>query len=162
MTNTDASTAAHIASLRADDLKVAVVVARFNANITEKLLEGALQAWAGCGGDASTLRVVRVPGAFELPIAAQALARTKKFDAVVCLGCVIRGDTDHYNYVCDQAAAGIMCVGLDESLPVIFGVLTTDTLQQAEDRAGGKDGNKGMDAVWAAIETATLLRQLQA
>lgn len=160
MTNPGTNTDAHIATLRANNLKVAFVVARFNANITEKLLEGALQAWAGCGGDASTLEVVRVPGAFELPIAAQALARTKNFDAIVCLGCVIRGDTDHYNYVCDQAASGIMRVGLDEGLPVIFGVLTTDTLHQAEDRAGGKDGNKGMDAVWAAIDTATLLKQI--
>lgn len=162
MTNTDTSTAAHIATLRADDLKVAIVVARFNANITEKLLEGSQAAWKNCGGEVSRLEVVRVPGAFELPIAAQALARTQNYDAVVCLGCVIRGDTDHYNYVCDQAASGIMRVGLDLGLPVIFGVLTTDTLQQAEDRAGGKDGNKGADAIWAAIETANLLERIAA
>jgi 6,7-dimethyl-8-ribityllumazine synthase len=157
MTNPDAARATE---LRADDLKLAIVVARFNSNITEKLLRGAIAAWQDCGGEESTLEVVRVPGAFELPIVAQALARTKKFDAVVCLGCVIRGDTDHYNYVCDQAASGIMRAGLDSSVPVIFGVLTTDTVQQAEDRAGGKDGNKGADAIRAAIETANVLRQI--
>jgi 6,7-dimethyl-8-ribityllumazine synthase len=157
MTNPDAARATE---LRAGDLKLAIVVARFNSNITEKLLQGAIAAWQGCGGEESTLEVVRVPGAFELPIVAQALARTKKFDAVVCLGCVIRGDTDHYNYVCDQAASGIMRAGLDSGVPAIFGVLTTDTVQQAEDRAGGKDGNKGEDAIWAAIETANVLKQI--
>jgi 6,7-dimethyl-8-ribityllumazine synthase len=105
--------------------------------------------------------VVRVPGAFELPLVAQALAQSGNFDAVVCLGCVIRGETDHYDYVCSQAAAGIMRVGLDSGLPVIFGVLTTDTLEQALARAGGKVGNKGADAVFAAVETASLLRQLR-
>jgi 6,7-dimethyl-8-ribityllumazine synthase len=147
--------------LSAGDLKIAIVVARFNANITEKLLQGALDAWRGCGGDENTLEVVRVPGAFELPLIAQAFAQTKRFDAIVCLGCVIRGETDHYNYVCDQAAAGIMRAGLDSGIPVIFGVLTTDTVQQAEDRADGKDGNKGADAIWAAIETANLLKRIE-
>jgi 6,7-dimethyl-8-ribityllumazine synthase len=160
MTNHDADAAVRAAELHAGDLKIAIVVARFNSNITEELLMGAVEAWKNCGGDESTLEVMRVPGAFELPIVAQALATTKKFDAVVCLGCVIRGDTDHYNYVCDQAASGIMRVGLDSNLPVIFGVLTTDNLQQAQDRAGGKDGNKGADALWAAIETANLLKQI--
>ena len=162
MTNHDADAAARAEELQAGDLKIAIVVARFNAGITEKLLEGAVEAWQNCGGDASTLHIARVPGAFELPIAAQSFAQTKKFDAVICLGCVIRGDTDHYNYVCDQAASGIMRVGLDFKLPVIFGVLTTDNLQQAQDRAGGKDGNKGADALWAAIETANLLQQIRA
>lgn len=146
--------------LVAGDLKVAIVVARFNSLITEKLLQGAIVAWQRAGGDTSTLVIARVPGAFELPIVAQAFARTGKFDAVVCLGCVIRGDTDHYNYVCDQAAAGIMRAGLESGIPVIFGVLTTDTVQQAEDRVGGKDGNKGEDALLAAMETAQLLKQL--
>jgi 6,7-dimethyl-8-ribityllumazine synthase len=144
----------------AGDLKIAVIVSRFNSNITEKLLQGARHAWAECGGDESTLHVVHVPGAFELPLVAQAMARTKKYEALVCLGCVIRGDTDHYDYVCQGVTSGIMRAGLDSGLPIIFGVLTTDTLQQAEDRAGGKDGNKGADAIYAAIETASLLRTL--
>jgi 6,7-dimethyl-8-ribityllumazine synthase len=160
MNSHDNNTSAHLAELRADGLRVAIVVARFNSNITEVLLQGAIEAWKGAGGDESTLDVARVPGAFELPIVAQALAQTKNYDSIVCLGCVIRGDTDHYNYVCDQTASGIMRVGLDSSIPVIFGVLTTDNLQQALDRAGGKDGNKGADAIYAAIETATLLKSL--
>lgn len=160
MTNHDADAATRALELHAGELKIAIVVARFNANITEKLLEGALEAWRDCGGEESTLEVARVPGAFELPLVAQAFADTQRFDAVVCLGCVIRGETDHYDYVCTQAAAGIMKAGLDSGLPVIFGVLTTDTLQQAEDRAGGKDGNKGADAIWAAIETTNLLQHI--
>lgn len=144
----------------AGDLRIAVIVSRFNANITDKLLQGAMNAWQQAGGDVSTLQVVHVPGAFELPIVAQAMARTKKHDAVVCLGCVIRGDTDHYDYVCQGVTSGIMRAGLDTGVPVIFGVLTTNTLQQAEDRAGGKDGNKGEDAIYAAVETANLLRTL--
>jgi 6,7-dimethyl-8-ribityllumazine synthase len=150
----------HLGELCADDLNIAIVVARFNAHITEKLWEGALAAWQACGGDVSALEIVRVPGAFELPLAAQALARSKRFDAVVCLGCVIRGDTDHYDYVCDQAASGLMRVGLDESLPVIFGVLTTDNLEQALERSGGAHGHKGADAIHAAIETALLHRSI--
>ncbi len=146
-------------------LKIAIVVSRFNSNITEKLLEGALDAWSRCGGDAaaaagSTPSISYVPGAFELPLVAQALARSGKFDAIVCLGCVIRGDTDHYDYVCSQTAAGLMRVGLDCDLPVIFGVLTTDTLEQALERAGGEVGNKGEDAVLAALETASLLKKI--
>jgi 6,7-dimethyl-8-ribityllumazine synthase len=161
MTSHDGSDAFSAQELDAGDLKIAIVVSRFNANITEKLLQGALDAWHQCSGHGgSTPAVVHVPGAFELPLVAQTLAQSGNFDAVVCLGCVIRGETDHYDYVCSQAAAGIMRVGLDSGLPVIFGVLTTDTLEQALARAGGKVGNKGADAVFAAVETLNLLKQL--
>lgn len=141
----------------ANTLKVAVVVSRFNELITEPLLQGAIDTWKRSGGAPDALEVARVPGAFELPIVAQKLAQTKRFDAVVCLGCVIRGATDHYDYVCSQTASGVMKVGLDSGLPVIFGVLTTDTLEQAFERAGSKAGNKGAEAMAAAIETANLL-----
>jgi 6,7-dimethyl-8-ribityllumazine synthase len=144
-----------------NDLKVAVVVSRFNELITGKLLEGAKDAWRRCGGAEDRLDVVHVPGAFELPIASQALASTGKYDAIICLGCVIRGATDHYDYVCSQTAAGIMKVGLDNGLPVIFGVLTTDTLEQAFERSGSKAGNKGAEALLAAIETANVVQAVK-
>lgn len=157
----DGSTTSMVDELDASDLKIAIVVSRFNSNITDALLQGALKAWQRCNGqNGSTPSISYVPGAFELPIAAQALAQSGIFDAIVCLGCVIRGETDHYDYVCAQAAAGLMRVGLDYKLPVIFGVLTTNTLEQAHERAGGKIGNKGEDAVLAAIETALLLKEV--
>lgn len=143
--------------LAANDLKIAVVVSRFNELITEPLLQGAIDTWRRSGGDPEALEIARVPGAFELPIVAQKLAQTGKYDAVVCLGCVIRGATDHYDYVCSQTASGLMKAGLDSGLPVIFGVLTTDTLEQAFERSGSKAGNKGAEAMSAAIETANLL-----
>jgi 6,7-dimethyl-8-ribityllumazine synthase len=157
----DGSAAFSAQELDASDLKIAIVVSRFNANITEKLLQGALGAWRQCSGrDGSTPTLAHVPGAFELPLVAQALAQSGNFDAIICLGCVIRGETDHYDYVCSQAAAGIMRVGLDFGLPVVFGVLTTDTLEQALERAGGKVGNKGADAIFAAVETVQSLKGL--
>ena len=143
------------------ELKIAVVVARFNELITEKLLQGASDTFRRCGGDESTMEVARVPGAFELPLTAKMLVETGKFSAVVCLGCVIRGATDHYDYVCSQTASGIMKVGLDANLPVVFGVLTTDTLEQAFERAGSKAGNKGADAMLTAIEMANLQSQIR-
>ena len=151
----------HEGQMSAKDLKVAIVVARFNELITEKLLQGATDAWRRCGGEGSTLEVARVPGAFELPLAAKTLIETGKYSAVVCLGCVIRGATDHYDYVCGQTASGLMKAGLDSGLPVIFGVLTTDTLEQAFERAGSKAGNKGADAMLAAIEMANLQTQIR-
>lgn len=147
--------------LAVNDLKVAVVVSRFNELITGKLLEGATDAWRRCGGEAERLDVVHVPGAFELPIVAQTLAQTGRYSAVVCLGCVIRGATDHYDYVCSQTAAGIMKAGLDTGVAVIFGVLTTDTLEQAFERSGSKAGNKGAEALFAAIETANVLQAIK-
>ncbi len=144
-----------------NDLKVAVVVSRFNELITGKLLEGAKDAWRRCGGVEDRLDIVHVPGAFELPIVSQTLAQTGKYDAIISLGCVIRGATDHYDYVCSQAAGGIMKAGLDTGVPVIFGVLTTDTLEQAFERSGSKAGNKGAESLLAAVETANVLKAIK-
>jgi 6,7-dimethyl-8-ribityllumazine synthase len=150
----------HEGNLLAAGLKIGIVVARFNDFITERLLEGAVDAFRRHGGDPDALEVVRVPGAFELPLAAQALAKSGRLDAVICLGAVIKGATDHYDYVCGQTASGIMSAGLESGLPVIFGVLTTDTIEQAIERAGTKSGNKGVDAILAAIETANVLKSI--
>ncbi len=143
------------------ELKVAIAVSRFNELITERLLEGALWAWKRHGGSEENVEVARVPGAFELPLAAKALAATGRFGAVVCLGAVIRGATTHYDYVCSAATSGIASVGLESGLPVVFGVLTTDTLEQAFERAGSKAGNKGAEAMEVALEMSDLLRQLK-
>ena len=148
--------------LVATDKKFAIVVARFNEFITEKLLEGAISIYARHGGDQSTLEVARVPGAFELPIVAKVLAESGRFAGVICLGCVIKGATDHYDYVCGQTASGVMSAGMQSGVPVIFGVLTTDSIEQAIERAGTKAGNKGADAMLAALETADLLAQIRA
>jgi 6,7-dimethyl-8-ribityllumazine synthase len=142
------------------DATIAVAVARFNSAITEKMLDGVYAALPGVGGTSHQIEVVRVPGAFELPLIAQRLAYTFAYDAVICLGCVIRGDTDHYNYVCTGAMEGILQAGLKTGIPVIFGVLTTDNLQQAVDRSGGKDGNKGQDALLAAVEMIGVLQEV--
>jgi 6,7-dimethyl-8-ribityllumazine synthase len=137
-------------SVDARGLKFAVVVARFNSGITEKLLEGAREALTKTG--ASSIEVFHVPGAFELPLAARKLA--KAYDAVIALGAVIRGETPHFEYVAGAAANGLQQVALETGTPVSFGVLTTDTLAQAEARAGGEHGNKGYDAAMTAIEMA--------
>jgi 6,7-dimethyl-8-ribityllumazine synthase len=150
----------HEGHLVATDLRFAVVVSRFNEFITERLLEGAIDALKRHGGDQSTLEVARVPGAFEMPLAAKQLAQSGKFQGVICLGCVIKGATDHYDYVCGQTASGIMNAALQTDVPVIFGVLTTDTIEQAIERAGTKAGNKGAEAMLAAIEMANLLRAI--
>ena len=143
------------------DTAIAIAVARFNQPVTSKLLEGALAAAAEAGIPADRVQVVEVPGAFELPMAARWLSRgTPRPTAIVCLGCVIRGDTDHYDYVCDQSAAGIMNVGLELDVPVAFGVLTCDTGEQAFARAGGAKGNKGADALNAVLEMADLKARL--
>lgn len=139
-------------ALDAGGLRFAIVVARFNSNITEKLLTGASEALNRAKADDT--QVFYVPGAFELPFAAQKLAVSKEFDAIVALGAVVRGDTPHFDYVAGEAARGLMQVSLATGVPVIFGVLTTDDMQQAEDRAGGKLGNKGYDAAMTAIEMA--------
>ena len=146
--------------LDASDLRVAIVVSRFNELITRPLLEGALDCLRRHGADEERLAVAWVPGAFEIPPVARRLACSGAFDAVVCLGAVIRGATPHFDHVAGQAAAGIARAGFDSGVPVIFGVLTTDTIEQAIERAGTKAGNKGSDAALAAIETANLLRQL--
>ena len=146
--------------LDAKGLRIALLASRFNETITKSLLEGALSALRRHGLDDASITVAWVPGAFELPVAAKCLAVSGDFDAVVCLGAVIRGATSHYDYVCGQAAAGIARVALDTGVPVIFGVLTTDTIEQAIERSGTKAGNKGFDSAVAAIEMADLLRQL--
>ena len=146
--------------LDATGLRVAVLASRFNETITKSLLDGALSALRRHGLDDASITVAWVPGAFELPVAAKRLAASGEFDAVVCLGAVIRGATGHYEHVAGQCAAGIQRAQLDTGVPVVFGVLTTDTVEQAIERAGTKAGNKGYEAAETAIEMADLLRQL--
>jgi 6,7-dimethyl-8-ribityllumazine synthase len=140
---------------------VAVAVARFNSFITDRLLGGALDGLRRHGVADGDTTVVRVPGAWELPVVVKALADSGKYDAVICLGAVIRGDTPHFDYVAGEAAKGIGQVMLHTGVPVAFGVLTTNTLEQAIDRAGAKSGNKGFDAAATVIEMASVLRQIR-
>jgi 6,7-dimethyl-8-ribityllumazine synthase len=142
-------------------MRIAVIVSSFNGEITEKLLGGALECLRKHGAADSDFAVFRCPGAFELPQAASMLARSDRWDAIICLGAVIRGETPHFNYVAAQAAAGIQQVALTHGLPVAFGVLTTETPRQAADRAGGKHGNKGWDAALTAMEMIALKRSLR-
>jgi 6,7-dimethyl-8-ribityllumazine synthase len=141
--------------------KVAIVVGKFNSFITEKLLEGAKASLFRYGLSDHDLTVTWAPGAFEIPLLAQKLAKTGKFQGIVCLGAVIRGGTPHFDYVCNEVAKGISYVALQFDLPVSFGVLTTDTLEQAIDRAGGKAGNKGVDAALAVIEMINLCDNIE-
>lgn len=141
-------------------MRVAVIVARFNFEITGKLLEGAQKALAEAG--AETVDVFEVPGSFELPLAARALACAKKHQAIVALGCVIRGETPHFEYVAAEAARGLQQAALESGVPVAFGVLTTDTTDQALARAGGEHGNKGYDAAMSAVEMARLMERVRA
>ena len=142
-------------------LRIAVVVSRFNEDVTSKMLDGAREALAKHGVRDDDVDIAWVPGAFELSFAARKLAETKRYDAVVCLGAVIRGETPHFEYVAGEAARGVMDVGRDTGVPAVFGVITPNTLEQALDRAGGAKGNKGFDAVLTAIEMANLLRALR-
>jgi 6,7-dimethyl-8-ribityllumazine synthase len=146
--------------LHARGRRFAIAVARFNELVTRKLLEGALAALHAHGVTAEDVDIAWVPGAFELPLAARRLAGSRSYDAVICLGAVIRGETAHFDHVAGQAAAGIRRAAEASGVPVSFGVLTTESLEQALDRAGGKHGNKGWDAAMAAIEMASLLEQL--
>lgn len=145
---------------QATGLRVAVIAGRFNDFIVEPLLNGAVGLLEQHGAKRDAIKVLRVPGAFELPLVAQKLAASGRFDAVIALGAVIRGDTPHFEFVAGECAAGLARVALDTGVPVIFGVLTTDTVEQASDRAGGKHGNKGADAALTAIEMVRLLRDL--
>ena len=142
-------------------LKFAVLCARYNQVVTDKLLAGALDALKRSGAAEADIEIVKVPGAWELTIAAKAVAESQRPDAIVALGAVIRGDTPHFDFVAGQAASGLMAVQLETGIPVAFGVLTTNTMEQAMDRAGGKDGDKGYDAAITAIEMASLLRRLR-
>jgi len=143
-----------------EGLKVGIVVGRFNEFITSKLLSGAQDALRRHGVNVEDVDIAWVPGAFEIPVAAQKMAQTKKYDAVITLGTVIRGSTPHFDYVSAEVTKGVGKISLDEGIPVIFGVLTTDTIEQAIERAGTKAGNKGWDAATAAIEMANLMKQL--
>ena len=149
----------HEGALDARGLRVALVVARFNELLTERLLQGALDCLRRHGAADDALHVVRVPGSFELPLAAKTLAASGQFDAIVCLGVVIRGETHHFELVAGEAARGAGRVALDTGVPVGFGVLTTNTLDQAVERAGAKSGNKGWDAALAVIEMVNVLRE---
>ncbi len=142
-------------------LRIAVAVSKFNENVTRRLLQGALGALRKCGVAEESVDVAWAPGAYDLPVIAQTLARTGRYDAVVCLGCVIRGETTHDRYVAYGATTGLIQVSLESSLPVTFGVLTTQTLEQAEARSGGAHGSKGEDAALAAVEMARVLRQIR-
>lgn len=146
-------------NLMAKDLKVGIVVGRFNEFISSKLLSGAIDAFVRHGGNEADIEAAWVPGAFEIPLVAQKMAESKKYDAVICLGAVIRGATPHFDYVANEVSKGIAKVSLDTGVPVIFGVLTTDTIEQAIERAGTKAGNKGYDAAVTGIEMANLLKQ---
>jgi 6,7-dimethyl-8-ribityllumazine synthase len=142
-------------------LKFAVIVSRFNGFVTDHLLTGALDTFRRAGCQEGDIEIIRVPGSWEMPVAAAELARQKRHDAIVCLGCVVRGETPHFDYVAGEAAKGLAQVAAQHAVPVAFGVLTTDTMEQAVDRAGGKGGNKGADAAITAIEMANLLRGLR-
>ena len=138
-----------------------IVVSRFNSFISERLLEGALDTLTRHGADAANVEVVRVPGAFEMPLALKAMAESKKYDALLALGCVIRGGTPHFEYVAGECVKGVAQIGMQYNLPLGFGVLTVDTIEQAIERAGAKAGNKGADAALTAIEMVNLLKKLR-
>ena len=151
-----------VGALQGGGLRVALVVSRFNDIVTKPLLSGALEGFERHGVDLDTVEVAWVPGAYELPLLAKRLGKSGKFDAVVCIGAVVRGDTSHYDAVVNSAASGVLSAGLDSEVPTIFGVLTCDTMEQAIDRAGGKAGNLGFGWAVTAIETANLLKDLEA
>ena len=148
-------------SLNGAGLRVGIVVARFNESVTRPLLDGARDGLIRLGVDPGAIDVAWTPGCFEIPLVARRMADMDRYDAVICLGAVIRGETPHFEYVAGQAAAGIARVSLETGLPVIFGVLTTETLEQAVNRAGAKAGNKGFDAAMTAVEMASLVRALR-
>jgi 6,7-dimethyl-8-ribityllumazine synthase len=148
--------------LDASGLKFAVVVSRFNDFVTERLLEGALEALKAHGANESRIDVIRVPGAFEIPLAAKQVAAGGKHDALICLGAIIRGDTPHFDYIADAVTRGLGALTLEYRLPVSFGVLTTNNVQQAMERAGEKTQNKGFEAALTAIEMANLKKDLDA
>ncbi|HBU08122.1 MAG: 6,7-dimethyl-8-ribityllumazine synthase [Omnitrophica WOR_2 bacterium GWB2_45_9] len=148
-------------NLIAKGKKFVIAASRFNDFITKQLIDGCLDTLIRHGADKEKIELVYVPGAFEIPLIAQKLARTKGFDAVICLGAVIRGSTPHFDYVASEVSKGVAQVSLDTGIPVIFGVITADTIEQAIERAGTKDGNKGKDAAISAIEMVNLITQIK-
>ncbi len=148
--------------LLAKGLKFGIIVSRFNDFIGDRLLGGAIDALKRNGADEQNLDIFKVPGAFEIPLIAKKVAESGKYDAVICLGAVIRGGTPHFDYVAAEVSKGIAQVAMEAGVPISFGVLTTDTLEQAIERAGAKSGNKGSDAAFAAIEMANLVKQISA
>jgi 6,7-dimethyl-8-ribityllumazine synthase len=146
--------------LNAAGLRIGIAVSQFNSFITDRLLAGALDGLAQCGAEEKQIEIVRVPGSFELPITAKKLAATGRFDSIICIGCILRGETSHYDVVVSETARGVQLAQLDTSVPLIFCVLTCDTLEQAIDRAGLKSGNKGYEAGLGAVEMGQLLRKI--
>jgi len=147
-------------NITAMGLKLGIVVSRFNDFITSKLYEGAMDAIVRSGGDEKAVTVVKVPGSFEIPLAAKKLAASKKYDGIICLGAVIRGGTPHFDYIASELAKGINNVMLEHNCPIAFGVITADDLEQAIERAGAKRGNKGREAALSVIEMANVMKQL--
>jgi len=146
--------------LSAEGLKFGIVVGRFNSFITERLLEGAIDCILRHGGSKDNIEIVKVPGSFEIPLTAKKLAKSGKYDAVICLGAVIRGSTPHFDYVANEVTKGIAQVSLETEIPISYGILTTDTIEQAVERAGTKMGNKGFDAAMVAIEMVNVLKSI--
>jgi 6,7-dimethyl-8-ribityllumazine synthase len=146
--------------LKAAGLRIGIAVSQFNGFITDRLLAGALDALERCGAEEEQIQVVRVPGSFELPITAKKLAASGQFDSIICIGCILRGETSHYDVVVSETARGIQLAQLDTGVPLIFCVLTCDTLEQAIDRAGLKSGNKGYEAGLGAVEMGQLVRKI--
>lgn len=151
----------HQGLLNAQDFRFAIVASRWNSFLTEKLVEGALDALERLGAEESAVEIFKVPGSFELPLTAQKVAASGKFDAVICIGVVIRGETPHFDYVAGEAAKGTAQASLATGVPVLFGVVTTDTLEQAINRAGVKAGNKGFEAAMSAVEIVNLYRGME-
>jgi 6,7-dimethyl-8-ribityllumazine synthase len=149
------------AALSAAGLRLAVVVSRFNSFVTDPLREGALEAIRQAGGALADEDIIQIPGAWEFPVTVRALGQSGRYDAIVCLGAVIRGDTPHFDYVAGEAARGIADASAATGIPMAFGILTTNTVEQATDRAGGKHGNKGFDAAMTAIEMALLIEKIK-
>ncbi|MBI4464798.1 MAG: 6,7-dimethyl-8-ribityllumazine synthase [Acidobacteria bacterium] len=148
--------------LTAAGLRFAIVASRFNAFITERLLHGALDALNRAGAAGEHIDVVRVPGAFEIPVTARHLAQTGRYQAIICLGAILRGETPHFEYISAEASKGVAAAALESGVPMSFGILTVETLEQAVDRAGLKSGNKGFEAAMTAVEMANLMRKIQA
>ena len=145
--------------LQAKGLKIGIIVSRFNQFISERLLEGALDALQKLGAEEKDISVYKVPGSFEIPVIAKKLAKVKKVDGIVCLGALIRGDTPHFDFLSAEVTKGLAQISIDEGLPVSFGILTVDTIEQGIERAGTKSGNKGWDAVFSVVETLNLIKE---